>query len=302
MKTVILTKSQSAAGTIRRLFPKNSPNSRTRVLASCDEYSHGPLSTVGTSSDFFVARTNFWRSLDIYDADIRSDIDLRVDHSLMVNEVKSADKVELWLANSLQDFFDAVVTLHLLKSDGVDTSELLLRDFSGPKTKWGLGWGLGVLSVEDLELLRNSISATPFDHKIYDDAWLAISKGSTAAMKRFIDDNDPSLPMVTAFSSLLLRYPEFNRNLGSFDRALLGAGTEEMKKSSYTVGNAMVRGMPETDQVGELPLFARLIDLGKAKPDPWFKLEGDLRISHRCSAQITDSGKEARARFSVQIL
>jgi hypothetical protein len=99
-----------------------------------------------------------------------------------------------------------------------------------------------------------------------------------------------------------LRFPEFNGGLGSIERSLLGAGTIEMKKSAYTVGNAMALGEPENDQIGDQILFRKLVELSGAEPEPWFKIEGNPRHMRSCAAQITENGKLARAKYSVQLL
>lgn len=298
MKNVILTHSLSAGGTIRQLFRKIRPDWQTRVIASYDDYSHGPLATSGTSQDFLLERQAFWKSLDLYDVDIIHEFDLSDEHISLVKEIQSVKQAEIWIGNSVQDIFYAVVILHLLTLDGVDTSGISVRNFGGQQVKWSLG----TIWVEEFESLYVSSEAAPLDAKLYSDAWSVISQGSGEAIKSFIKGEDPSTPMAKALSAYLLRFPDFNGGLGSIERALLGAGTIEMKKSAYTVGNAMALGEPANDQVGDLILFKTLVGLSGVEPDPWFKLEGNTRHMRSCSAQITESGKEARARYSVQSL
>jgi len=107
---------------------------------------------------------------------------------------------------------------------------------------------------------------------------------------------------MTALSAYLLRFPDFNGGLGSIERSLLGAGTEDMRKSAYTVGGAMAKGEPQNDHVGDMVLFKKLIELCRADSDRWFSLEGDPQHMSSCSVQLTESGKEARAKYSVQPL
>jgi Domain of unknown function (DUF1835) len=298
MKNIILTHSLSAGGTIRQLFRKIRPDWQTSVFASYDDFSHGPLSISGTSNDFFLKRQAFWKSLDLYDVDMALEFDLSDEHIALTKEIQTAKQAEIWIANSVQDVFYAVVILHLLTLDGVDTSGISVRNFSGQQVKWGLG----ALQVEELESLYKYSEAAPFDTRLYRDAWTAISQGSGEAIKRFITGQNLPTPMAKALSAYLLRFPDFNSGLGSIERALLGAGTIEMKKSAYTVGNAMALGEPENDQVGDCLLFKKLVELSAAEPNPWFKLEGDSRHMRSCSAQITESGREARAKYSVLVL
>ena len=298
MKNVVLTHSLSAGGTIRLLVRKIRPDWQTRVIASHDDYSHGPLPATASSNDFFRERQRFWKSLDLYDVDIIHEFDLSDEHISLVKEIQSVEKAEIWIADSVQEIFYAVVILHLLTLDGIDISGINMRNFSGQQVKWGLG----TIGVEEFETLYKSSETTPFDTKLYGDAWGVISQGSGEAIKSFIEGQAPSTPMAKALSAYLLRFPDFNGGLGSIERSLLGAGTVDMKKSAYTVGNAMALGEPENDQVGDLILFKRLVELSRVAPDPWFKLEGNTRHMRTCLAQITESGKEARARYSVQVL
>ena len=298
MKNVILTHSSSAGGTIRQLFRKIRPDWQTRVIASYDDYSHGPLPTSGTSGEFFLDRQAFWKSLDLCDADIIYEFDLSDEHISLVKEIRATKQAEIWIANSVQDIFYATLIPHLLKLDGVDTSGISVRYFDGQQVEWGLG----AIRGEELESLYKSSEAVPLDTKLYSDAWSAISQGSGEAIKSFIEEHAPPFPMVRALSAYLLRFPDFNGGLGSIERSLLAAGTDEMKKSAYTVGNAMAMGEPKDDHVGDLILFKRLVELSGVEPDPWFKLEGNPRHMRSSSAQITETGKEARAKYSVQVL
>lgn len=185
-----------------------------------------------------------------------------------------------------------------MAEDGVDTSNTSIRHFGGEQVKWGL-WAA---NLERLEVLFRSSKAAPLDPSLYKDGWAALSQGSSGAIKSFIDEHDPSMPLVRALSAYLLRFSDFNDGLGSIDRSLLGAGTDEMKESAYTVGSAMAKGEPKNDLISDLVLFKRLVDLSRVTPDPWFRMEGDLRGMRSSLAQITDSGKEARARYSIQPL
>lgn len=114
MQNLILTHSLSAGGTIRQLFQKVWPDEATSVVACYYDYLHGPLLASGSKNAFFLARQGFWRSLDLYDADIAYDDDLTDEHVSLVKKTGSAKNLEIWIADSVQDAFYAVVTLHLL--------------------------------------------------------------------------------------------------------------------------------------------------------------------------------------------
>lgn len=298
MKNIVLTHSLSAGGLIRQLFRKIRPDWKTRVIASFDDYSHGPLPAFSTSRDFFLERQAYWKSLDLIDVNIGYELDLTKEYAEMVNAISSVNKAEIWITDSVQDAFYAAVTVNLLTKDEVDTSGISVRYFGGEQVKWGLG----TIRVEELEVLFSSSIAISFDPKLYNDAWEAISQGSGKAIESFIEAQDPSLPMVRALSAYLLRFPEFNGGIGSIERSLLEAGTDDMRKSAYTVGNAMANGKPDADHIGDLVLFSRLVELSGVSTDPWFRIEGDPRRMRSCLAQITQSGKEARAKYSAQVL
>ena len=298
MQNIILTQSPSKGGTIRRLFRKFRPEWHTRVIASYDDYSHGPIPQSRTSADFHLERQAFWKSLDLYDPQMIQESDLSDKHIALVNEIQSAKDVELWIGDSVQDLFYAVVTLHLLSLDKVDASGISVRHFGGDKAKWGLG----ALTVEEFESLYEFSATAPLDLRLYGDLWSVFSNGSGGAIKTIIEGRDKSTPLVKALSAYLLRFPDFNDGLGSIERALLGAGTDEMKKSAYTVGLAMACGGPTNDHVGDLILFKRLVELSGMASEPWFRLEGDMRNMRSSWAQITHSGKDACARYSVQPL
>ncbi len=298
MKDVVLTHSLSAGGLIRQLLRKVHPERHIRVIASYDDYSHGTLPATDTSRDFFEARRAFWASSEVYDPDLVGADDLTDEQTNLVQVVTSAKDVEIWISDTVGELFYAAVTLYLLDLDRVDVSGILIRHLAGRRPSYGLR-GIG---DDELEALYLSSRAEPFDPVLYSAAWKAISSGSGQAIKAFIDENDPSGPMVKALSAYLLRFPDYNGGLGSIDRALLGAGTDVMRNSAYTVGNAMVLGPPENDTVGDHFLFRRLVELCHRGPDPWFTLEGDPRTMRSCSVQLTESGREARERYSVQIL
>lgn len=298
MQQIVLTHSLSADGLLRQLLRKVHPERHTRVIASYDDYSHGPLPATDTSRDFFRARHAFWASSDAYYPDLVGADDLTDAQRNLARVVTSADDVEIWISDAVREVFFAAVTLHLLAVDRVDTSGILIRHLAGSRPSWGLG----AFGDEELQSLYLSSKAAPFDPALYAAAWKAISCGSGQAIKAFIDKNDPSGPTVRALSAYLLRFPDYNGGLGSIDRALLGAGTDVMRKSAYTVGNAMALGSPENDVIGDHFLFRRLVELCRHRPAPWFTLEGDPRTMRTCSVQLTESGREARERYSVQIL
>lgn len=295
MKTAILTHSPSAGGTIRQYFRKTRPEWETHVIASYDEHSHGPLLASGTSDDFLRERQAFWKSLHLSDRDMVDEPDLRDEHRSLVKALQSVEKTEIWITDSVQDVFYAVVTQHLLALDGIDTSGILVRSFGGQLVKWGLG----AIRVKDVETLYTSTKAVPFDTKLYTDAWNAISQGSGEAINRFIAGQDSSIPMAIALSAYLHRFADFNDGLGSIERSLLRAGTCDPKNSAYIIGNAMGLGEAENDRVGDVILFRKLVELANTASEPWFKLEGDQRNIRGCSAQLTESGKEARAKYSI---
>lgn len=295
MKTAILTHSPSAGGTIRQFFLKTRPEWETHVIASYDEYSHGPLLASGTSNEFFRERQAFWKSLDLSDRDMVDEPDLNDEHRSLVKTIQSVEKTELWITDSVQDVFYAVVTLHLLALDGIDTSCILVRSFGEPLVKWGLG----AIRIEDVETLYTSTEAVPSDLKLYSDAWIAISQGSGEAINRFIAGQDSSQVTVNALSAYLLRFADFNAGLGSIERSLLRAGTCDLKNAAYIIGNAIGLGEPENDQVGDVIIFRKLVELATTTSDPWFKLEGDQREIRGCSAQLTESGKTARAKYFI---
>lgn len=293
---IILTHCPSAGGLIRQLFQKLGPGWKTHIVASHEDFSQGPLPTHGVARNFFLERQTFWKSLDLYVADINHEFDRSEEHASCVKEIKSGKQAEIWITNSVQAMFNAVVTVRLLMSDGVDTSDISTRSFIGHQVRWGLG----ATRVEELELLYKNSEAAPLDTRLYCDAWSAISQGSAEEIKRFTKRQEPSSPMAQAFSAYLLRLPEFNGGLGSIERALLAGGTKEMKNSAYTVGDALAFGEPENDHIGDLVLFSKLVDLSRIRPNPWFNIEGDHREMRSCSAQITESGELARAKYAVQ--
>lgn len=110
MKSIVLTQSLSAGGTIRQLFRKTRPDRQPKVIASYDDYSHGPLLRFGTTGDFFLERNAYWKSLDLYDVDRIYEFDLTDEHISMVNVFKSAEHAEIWVTDSVQDMFYASVT------------------------------------------------------------------------------------------------------------------------------------------------------------------------------------------------
>lgn len=195
MNNLILTHSLSAGDTILQLFRKIRPGWQTRVIACYDDYSHGPLPTSATSNDFFLERQAFWNSLDLYDVDIIHAFDLSDEHISLIKAIQSVKTAEIWITDSVQDVFYAVVTLHLLTLDGVDTSGVYVRNFGGPQVKWGLG----TIRVEEFETLYNSSVAAPFDKKLYSDAWSAISQGSGEAIKHFIEGQILPLRLLRRF-------------------------------------------------------------------------------------------------------
>lgn len=298
MKNVIMTHSLSAGGTIRQIVKNLWPDCQTRVITSYDDYSHGPLPTSGTINDFFFERQAFWNTLYLSDLNVDHEINLRDEYASLIKDIQAAENVEIWIADSVQDIFYAAVVLHLLDLDEVDTTDIYVRVFGGEAVKWGLG----TARVEEIEFLFKSSATEPLDAKLYNCVWNLISQSSSEAISNFIADQDPSTPLTRALSAYLLRFPEFNGGLGSIERALLGAGTVEMKKCGYTVGGAMALGEPSNDHFGDLLLFKRLVELSEVSPDPWFKLEGSTQHMRSSSAQITYSGKKARIKYSVQLL
>lgn len=298
MQRVVLTHSLSAGGTIRQFARKSWPGCQTRVFASYDDYSHGPLPVFGKVDDFFRERQAFWKSLDPYDVDMGHEIDFKKEFTTKVSSIRAAETVEIWIADSVQDVFYSAAILHLLILSELDTKDISVRVFSGPAVKWGLG----SIRVEELQALHKCSGAERIDAKLYRDVWGMISENSAEAISAFVADLNPSTSIAKALSAYLLRFPDFNGGLGSIDRALLGAGTLEMKNAAYTVGVAMALGEPANDLIGDLMLFKRLIELSTLSPDPWFKLDGDTHHMRSCSAQITASGQEARAKYSVKLL
>ena len=298
MQRVVLTHSRSAGGTIRQFEGKSWRNDQTRVFASHDDYSHGPLPTSGKLDDFFRDRQRFWASLGRHHLDADQEIDLKKEYLSTVHGIRSSESVEIWISETVQDVLHAATMLHLLTLSEVNTNAISMRVFCGP----AVSLGLGAIRVEDLQRLYKSAKVEGIDAKLYGAVWDVISENSGAAINALVAEQDSSTSIAKALSAYLLRFPEFNGGLGSIDRALLGAGTMDMKKATYTVGNAMALGEPANDHVGDLMLFKRLVELSDASPDPWFKLDGDTRHMRTCSAQLTGSGRDALEDYSVRRL
>lgn len=298
MQNLILTHSQSAAATVRQFFRDAKPNWQTTVIAFSDDYSHGPLTLRRTAAEFFLGRREFWKSLGSYELEIIHEFNFGYEFILLTKALEFAEKAEIWIADSVQDLFFTTVVLRLLALGHVDTSGISLRAFSGSAVKRGLG----SVRVEELETLYDASTSVPVDNEFFAEVWRAISQSSGEPIDKLAKGLDPSTPFAKALSAYLLRFPEYNGGLGSIERSLLGAGTAEMRKSAFTVGTAMAKGEPPKDHIGDLLLFSRLVELSNASPDPWFNLEGDTRQMRTCSAQITESGIDARIHFSVQLL
>lgn len=298
MRRLILTYSQSAAGEIRQFARAFWPTSETRVIASYDDFSHGPLSRFGSIEHFHLERQAFLADLPRCGGDAAQEIDLRCEFDSLVKAIGASEKVEVWLSDSVQDVFYAATTMHLLSVGAVATNHISVRHFGDPSVQWGLG----AVRAEAFVPLYRSSTAELIDADLYSGLWGVISQHSPELINDVISSQNPDSAIASALSAYLLRFPEFNRGLGSIDRALLGAGTTKMSKASRTVGSAMALGEPVNDRIDDVTLFKRLVELSEVQPDPWFKLEGDVQTMRGCSAQITGSGQEARSTFSVRRL
>jgi len=206
--------------------------------------------------------------------------------------------VEVWVSDGVQDVFYAATTMNLLSVDSVATNHISVRHLGDPSVQWSLG----AVRAEAFVPLYRSSTAEPMNAELYSGLWDVVSRNSPQLINDFISSQNPAPAIASALSAYLLRFPEFNRGLGSIDRALLGAGTTKMSKASRTVGSAMALGEPVNDRIDDVILFKRLVELAEVRPDPWFKLEGDVQTMRGCSAQITESGQDARSTFSVRLL
>ena len=298
MRRLILTYSQSAAGEIRQFARALWPTSETRVIASYDDFSHGPLPRFGSIKDFHLVRQAFFADLPRCGGDADQKIDLRYEFDSLVKAIGASEKVEVWLSDSVQDVFYAATTMHLLTAGEAATDQISVRHFGGPSVQRGLG---AVRAGAFLPLYRSS-TAEPINAELYSDLWDVVSRNSPQLINDFIASQNPAPAIASALSAYLLRFPEFNRGLGSIDRGLLGACTTKMSKASRIVGSAMALGEPVNDRIDDVALFKRLVELSQVRPNPWFKLESDIRNMRACSAQITESGQEARSTFSVRPL
>jgi hypothetical protein len=297
MSDVVLVHSESAAGLLRRMFREMRPARRVHVFTNHDDYSHGPLGPAHDNEAFFRMREGYWKSLDLEDADILYDHDLNNDFLRMIDVFSKAERAEIWVGGGVQDTFYTIVTLHLLKASGADVSVIRIRHVTGKFAHEGLRG----LAQDELEACYEAVEAIEVDWRVYDEAWQAVSIGAGRAIEPFLQSSDIPVAMSEALTTYLIRFPEFGGGLGSMDRALLGAGTTEMKPSACTVGKAMALGEPRNDVIGDMILFSRLIELGQ-RPDPWFRIEGDTRRMRSCTAQITANGKAAIEEYAVERL
>lgn len=271
---------------------------RTKVIGGYDDLTHGPLTPDGDVSMFWQARQTFWTSFGLNDVEHAYSFDLHEEFLDTVKAIRQSAEVEFWCSPKVSEQFHLTVMLHLLNLAGVGYENIKIRQFTDPKAQCGLG----VLNTDELAIVSDAVAPVDINIDLYRRAWLALSDGTVGGMTRFVDTIDASEPIAIALRAYLLRFPECNGGLGSLDRALLGAGREETRTVMRTVGSAMMFNHPSIDTIGDWALAQRLIELSKAPVAPWFEIEGDVRDLRNSKARLTESGKQARDRYYVQVL
>ncbi|MFY0596095.1 MAG: DUF1835 domain-containing protein [Cognatishimia sp.] len=290
MKNIILTHSLSAEGTIRKFLINSGLSSNTSVVGTFDDFSHGPIETTETARDFIRTRVDYWKTIDLFDNPRFSETDTSSAYVEEFLNILRSDFVEFWTTGTVQETFFITVYVSLLLLENFDPGSIAIREFSSDKRLWGLG----VLKEEEISELYSQCNAEKIDASSYAKAWKALSSGSSDAVSKFAEGQGGKSILGNAFKAYALRFPECNGGVGSIDRRLLMAGSEEMRKSAHTIGRAMAAGgVDERDYVGDLFLFRRLVELSQA-PRPWFELVGDLSTMRTSSAKLTTEGRAIR--------
>lgn len=253
-------------------------------LVPChDDFSFGPLPLDADLADFIDQREAFWGEPYGHLLDGQS-------HAEMMQAVRAAEEVEIWISDTVQEVCHALATLHLLRLGGIAAERIALRLF-------GPCGGLMLVSPAKFAARFGESRTAPVDPDLCAAAFAALAAGGPAI--RDWMERHPEGPFSAAFSVLLLRFPAFNGGLGALDRALLAAVSLEMRSSAYTIGGAMGLGFEGIDHVGDFILFRRLLELAAAA-DPWFELEGDPTEMRRLRARLSPAGAMARRAFGVQ--
>lgn len=298
MKKLILTHSPSAGGTIRQLLRSNPQKARHRVEAGFDNFSHGPIDPDNSVEEFCQIRQAFWNSFGLADVNQAYSFDYLSELLKTFEAVQRADQVEFWCSQTVPDQLYFTVMLRLLEIQGVKLDNCRVRQMTNQDCELGLG----CLDFKRLGEILDDTDAVEIDTDLYREAWHVLAGQKAENINEFVHGKDASEPITKAFGAFLLRFPEFNGGLGSIDRALLGAGSEEVRKSGYTIGTAMALGEPTIDRIGDWILSKRLVELSEVQNSPWFEIEGDPRTLRHCSVWLTASGQQAKQHFLVKSL
>ncbi len=279
----------SAAGTFRQAF-----QARDDLLIDQDVLSCGPTPKFQSAEAWREMRLGYWNSL------FADDGEPYVGHtdSVLANlsRLRDAERINLWFATSLSEQLFVAFTLQVIEAAGVALERVHLLPYEQLRGRpRAVVRGMGELNPANMADHPEPVVPSHQVREDYRAAWAAMTSEDPRAFEQFAGVRpDASAWLKQAMSLMLRRFPERRTGLAYWDGALLDLARQfEGRTAARVIGGALVLGGEDGDFVGDLWLFARLLQMGDARlPQPLLTFTGSGPGMRDTQAMLTPFGKD----------
>ncbi len=287
MTLSVLTMGDSAVGHVTDFL--NSQNTSAQVIGCVEDFSCGPLPGLEDMAAFAQARSGFWKT--IIPEDEATKRHWRKFLSYKVAKLRGAQRIEIWVGQTVREQFFLLVCLGLLARHDFPKDRIFFRQFHQFR------------NIPALFMLRPEEFAPLPDAQAFPD-WLtdalgALTSGTARDMDELVARGSGHAPLDQALALCLARRPDPETGLGSIEHRLILAATAEHRPAARTVGEAMAAQGDPRDDLGDLVLWHRL----RQMPD-WVEIidKGAITGSwmRGFTAALTEDGQRVQQQLRSQ--
>ncbi len=216
------------------------------------------------------------------------------------DQLKCADKINLWVGCALSDHLLLVFLVKLFDVHGLDFSKLAIYQYTHADNNLTV-IGLGILSPEQIEALKpESLRLNDAQIAFCLEVWEIVTAGNPEDLMRILKLKQASLPLLhSSLKSLFYRFPKLSNGLSHFDELILNAAKDHAPNTLRIIAEAMTQDMyPDKyphifDVVGDTYLFDRLKNMAQASlKKPLLSLNAMDESLRETTTKITEFGLE----------
>ena len=208
------------------------------ILVSRDVLSCGPLKTFESIDAWIPFRQRLWNKVLADNAvDPVSFDEGPRDLYAHLDEFRSGEKIDLWLASGLSDQLMLAFVITLFDHFGLDFGRLSIVQFTNSMPGNRTVRGIGELNAEQIEQHPEAFKLDDEQTAYCLHAWQAVVNDTPDKYLELINASPASLPVLhKALSTLLYRYPKQSNGLALWDEKILNGVKLRGPRASRVIG------------------------------------------------------------------